>query len=179
MKLLINRFLKRLARLMFGPAFGAETLGIITCLKAVIRQKILRINGHVPWPVHPSTHIKTPRKIVRGTRFPGLSAGCHIDGRNGIEFGRNVWVGPMVGIISMNHDALDFQCYETATPIRIGDNSWLGIRSVILPGVELGPHTIVAAGAVVSQSFPEGDQIIGGVPARVIRKIRPYNGVLE
>lgn len=169
----------RLMRQLFGPVFGSEKLGVMLVLKTVLLQKVLRVNGHVPWPVHPSTHIKAHHKISRGTRFPGLSAGCHIDGRNGIEFGRNVWVGPYVTIISMNHDMLDYQRYETADPIRIGDDSWLGARTVILPGVVLGPHTVVAAGAVVTRSFPEGDQVLGGVPARVIRKLDGYQGVTQ
>ncbi|MCP1198064.1 DapH/DapD/GlmU-related protein [Notoacmeibacter sp. MSK16QG-6] len=179
MRRMILRMGRRFLRLLMRPVFGLEQLGPIVALRTLFFQKFLRINGHVPWPVHPSTHIKAPKKIVRGTRFPGLSAGCHIDGRNGIEFGRNVWVGPNVAIISMNHDMLDFRRYEAADPIRIGDNSWLGIRTVILPGVVLGPHTVVAAGAVVTQSFPEGDQVLGGVPARVIRKLEPYHGASE
>jgi len=43
-----------------------------------------------------------------------------------------------------------------------------------LPEVELGEHTIVAAGAIVTKSFLEGNQIIGGVPAKVIKKINKY-----
>lgn len=179
MKQMISRIVRRLLWHLMGPVFGSEQLGPKVILRTLLYQKMLRINGRVPWPVHPSTDIKAPEKIARGTRFPGLSACCHIDGRNGIEFGKNVWVGPNVSIISMNHDMLDFRRFKGANPIRIGDNSWLGTRTVILPGVELGSHTVVAAGAVVTHSFPEGDQVIGGVPARIIRKLEPYHGVYE
>jgi acetyltransferase-like isoleucine patch superfamily enzyme len=135
----VAKILRILLRFVFGPVFGAEAMGISGCLKAFLWQKILRVNAHVPWPVHPTTHVKAPENISRGTRFPGLSAGCHLDGRNGIQFGVNVWVGPYVSLISMNHDILDYSAYEAAKPICIGDNCWLGARAVILPAVSLGP----------------------------------------
>ena len=89
-------------------------------------------------------------------------------------FGENVWVGPRVSIISMNHSILNFEEYVASKPVRIGRDSWLATNCVILAGVELGPHTIVAAGAVVSKSYPQGNVILGGVPAKPIRAIEPY-----
>jgi len=139
-------------------------------------QKVLRINAHVPWPVHSTSRIMCPENIIHGSRTPGLAAGCHIDGRNGIRIGKNVWIGPRVSIISMNHDVNDFSRYLMETPIVIGDNSWLATNCVILPGVELGPHTVVAAGAVVTKSFDEGNQILAGVPAAMVRKLDGYRG---
>ena len=52
--------------------------------------------------------------------------------------------------------------------ITIGNNSFIGARSVIMYGVELGENTIVAAGSVVVKSFKEGNVLIGGNPAKVI-----------
>lgn len=51
----------------------------------------------------------------------------------------------------------------------IGDYSWIGMNSVVTAGVTLGPRTIVAAGAVVTKSFPEGFCILAGVPAKVVK----------
>lgn len=164
---------------MMGQAFGNSKIGVRTSIKAIFLQKVLRINGHVPWPVHVTSTIKAPEKIDRGSRCPGLSARCHLDGRNGIIFGKNVWVGPNVAIISMNHDVGDYHRYEEAPPVRIGENCWIGAHAIVLPGVELGPHTVVGAGAVVTCSFPEGDQVIAGVPAYVVRKLTPYRGKVE
>ncbi|MNL74136.1 Maltose O-acetyltransferase [compost metagenome] len=45
------------------------------------------------------------------------------------------------------------------------------MNSVVLPGVTLGARTIVAAGSVVTKSFPSGQMIIGGVPAVLLKRI--------
>lgn len=52
---------------------------------------------------------------------------------------------------------------------HVGENCWIGTGAVILGGVTLGDNVTVAAGAVVTKSFP-GKCLIGGVPARVIKK---------
>lgn len=137
-------------------------------------QKILGFNRNVPWPVHWTSKIVAPHKITPGTRTPGLARHCHIDGRNGIEFGENVWIGPDVKIISKNHNVNNYYKYVEGQPIVIHANCWIGAGSIILPEVALGEHTIVAAGAVVTKSFLEGNQIIGGNPAKVIKKLPDY-----
>jgi acetyltransferase-like isoleucine patch superfamily enzyme len=50
--------------------------------------------------------------------------------------------------------------------VNIGERCWLGMNAIILPGVTLGPYTVVAAGAVVTRSFHEGHCILMGMPAR-------------
>ena len=52
--------------------------------------------------------------------------------------------------------------------IIIGDNSFIGARSVILPGVTLSKNTIVAAGSIVTKSFKDSNIVIGGNPAHII-----------
>lgn len=161
----------------FGPAFSDRKFSPKLLIKHVLIQKFLRINHHVPWPVHWTSTVKAVQKIEKGNRFPGLSKGCHIDGRNGIKIGDNTWIGPHVCIISMNHDIYDYHQYIHDEPITIGNNCWLGANSVILPGITLGDHVIVAAGAVVTKSFVENDIIIAGTPAKIIKKIQPYKDV--
>jgi acetyltransferase-like isoleucine patch superfamily enzyme len=137
-------------------------------------QKIVGVNCEIPWPVHHTSVIKAYKNIHRTIHRPGSAMGCYIDARNGLYLGENVIMGPKVSIISMNHDVSNFKNYKTANPIKIGNNSWLATGCIILPEVELGEHTVVAAGAVVTKSFLEGNQIIGGNPARVIKKIGDY-----
>jgi len=58
-------------------------------------------------------------------------------------------------------------------PIEIRDNCFLGLNSIILPGVTIGPNSIVAAGSVVTKDVPP-DSIVGGVPAKVIAGTKEY-----
>ena len=53
-------------------------------------------------------------------------------------------------------------------PVRIGDGSWLGHGAVVLPGVTIGRHAVVGAGAVVHRDVPDHG-IAAGVPARVVK----------
>ncbi len=138
-------------------------------------QKIIGINRHVPWPVHFTSQIKEYQKITKKTnKNPGSALGCYIDARNGIVFNENIWIGPGVSIISNNHSLLKYTEYQKNKPVIIGKNSLLSADSVILPGVELGEHTVVAAGSVVTKSFPEKNQLIGGNPAKIIKRLDNY-----
>lgn len=161
------------------PGFDYYNFPFRLLMKCFMGQKILRINSHVPWPVHWTSEVKGYENIQRGSETPGSSLGCYIDGRNGIIIEENVWLGPKISIISMNHDLLNYNKYRKEKPIRIGHDSLITSNCIILPGVELGPHTVVAAGAVVTKSFLEGNQLIGGNPAVVIKKLEGYNHELN
>jgi acetyltransferase-like isoleucine patch superfamily enzyme len=108
-------------------------------------------------------------KIGIGTA-PGLSPGCYIQGIGGIEIGDYTIVAPNVGIISANHLLHDYSKHIKKGVI-IGKYCWIGMNSTVMPGVNLGDHTIVAAGSVVTKSFIEGYCVIAGNPARIIKKI--------
>ncbi|MBN1260735.1 MAG: hypothetical protein JXB35_08650 [Anaerolineae bacterium] len=164
---------------VYGPAFSDRRIAAVTLVTFAFRQKILRINHHVPWPVHWTTKVAAPERIERGDRYPGFSNGCHIDGRNGIRIGNNVWVGPRVSLISMNHDICNYERYIVTEPIVIGDNCWFGAGSTVLPGVRLGNHVVVGAGAVVAKSFEEDDILLAGLPARIIKRLPLYGTVQE
>lgn len=170
-----DRVQRRILRLLGGAGFANPYFGVGRLWTHLIVQKVFRINSHVPWPVHWTAVVKSPEKIERGAGCPAIGHGAYLDGRNGIIFGENVWMACHVKIISMNHDELCYNRYVHEGPVVIGDDCLLSVDSVILPGVTLGPHTIVAAGAVVTKSFPQGNVIIAGVPAKVIRELGPYD----
>ena len=90
---------------------------------------------------------------------------------NGIVIGDGCEFGPGVGLISANHNPADLRQHLPADPIEIGHGCWIGMNAIILPGIHLGPHTIVGAGSVVTRSFPDGHCTIAGNPAAVVRKV--------
>ncbi len=84
-------------------------------------------------------------------------------------------MGPEVVLKATSHayDRIDIPMAQQGEapekPILIGDDVWIGMRTIILPGVEIGSHSIVAAGSVVTKSFPEYS-VVGGVPARRLKR---------
>lgn len=88
-----------------------------------------------------------------------------------ITIGRGTYIGPNVGLITANHDPTDYDKHLPAKHIVLGEKCWIGMNSVVLPGVTLGERTIVGAGSIVTKSFPEGHCIIAGNPARIIRNL--------
>jgi len=157
-----------------GKAFANKAYNPFTLLQYWFYQKCLRINSNVNWPVHRTSKIVCPENIIRGTRSPGMNRNCYLDARNGIYFGKNVWMGPGVNIISMNHSLTDYTSYIKAQPIEIGENCWLASNVTITAGVKIGNHVVVAAGAVVTKPFEQDNLLIGGVPAKIIKHLPPY-----
>lgn len=95
-----------------------------------------------------------------------------------VSFGRRVAVGPYVVFVASSypdnsrlaeHPEVARMIRKTG-PIMVEDDAWIGAGAVIFPDVHLGHGCIVAAGAVVRQNVPAGT-IVGGVPARTIRKL--------
>lgn len=124
--------------------------------------------GRGYYPVHPTCTIANARKVYVGCNASIARPGCYIQGAGTVHFGDYVQLAPNVGILSANHDLYDQRKYNAA-PIVIGDYSWIGMNSIVTAGVVLGPRTIVAAGAVVTKSFPDGFCILAGVPAKVVK----------
>lgn len=92
-----------------------------------------------------------------------------MDGK--IVIGKGTYIAPNVGIITTNHNVYNLDEHLPGKDVLIGKDCWIGMNCVILPGVVLGDKTIVGAGAVVTKSFSEGNCIIGGNPARVIKEL--------
>ena len=125
------------------------------------------------WPVHPSSKIANPKNITIGVNCaPGNSLGCYIQAIGKMTIGDHTIIAPNVGIITANHSIHNHQLHDVGE-VQIGSYCWIGMNSTILPNVVLGNHTVVAAGAVVTKSFAEGYVVLGGNPARVIKRIEP------
>ena len=99
----------------------------------------------------------------------------HVVSRASIRIGNCCDLGPAVMLLTGSHkmdpDGAHIAGEGTSANVDIGDGCWLGARSMILPGVKLPRKTLVAAGAVVTQSPTSEQMLIAGVPAQAKRKI--------
>ena len=153
-------------------------------------QKVLGHMAGAHWPVHRTSQVIEPENIYCGIEScPGYSPGNYIQAIGKIRIGDYTQIAPNVGIISANHSPYDNRVHMKSSVI-IGSYCWIGMGGIVMPGVELGDFTIVAAGTVVTKSFSEGYCIVGGVPAKLIKKLDislcvrhksefKYNGYLE
>ena len=100
-----------------------------------------------------------------------INSNCTMQDQGGVYIGDDVLIGHNVCLLTLNHG---FEPEKRAelhpSPIHIEDKVWIGSNATILPGVSIGKGAIVAAGAVVTRDVEE-NTIVGGVPARLIKKI--------
>jgi putative colanic acid biosynthesis acetyltransferase WcaF len=94
---------------------------------------------------------------------------CVLDARGRLTIGNDTVIASDSQLISGRHDfdADDFVAHFD--PITIGDHAWLATRCLVIGGVTIGRGAVVVAGAIVTRDVPD-NVIVGGVPAREIRK---------
>jgi len=146
--------------------------------------------------IHHSVRMDTPpyRKFNLGKRSVIESFSCINNAVGDVMIGdytrvgiHNTIIGPVTignhvnlaqGIVvtALNHNfnnstlRIDEQGVST-NPVVIEDDVWIGANAVILPGVTIGKHSVVAAGAVVTKDVEEGS-LVAGMPAKVIKRIK-------
>ena len=92
-----------------------------------------------------------------------------------VTIGSHVNLAQGITITALNHNfgdksqRIDDQGVST-DPVIVGDDIWIGANAVILPGVNIGHHSVVAAGAVVTKDVPP-HSLVAGVPAKIIKEI--------
>lgn len=129
----------------------------------------LQVNGH--------PNIFEPSKIHMGKNVT-INSGCQIAPRGEVYIGDYVTMSRGSQIVA---GGLDMNCWmderykehiHTQAPVYIGEGTWLCINSIVLPGVSItGKGVVVAAGAVVTHDITEDYCIVGGVPARIVRRL--------
>ena len=103
-----------------------------------------------------------------------IGKGSAVVGHFSVTIGNDVWTGHNVYITDQNHG------YEDVTrpigtqsmpekPVTIGDGSWIGYGSVVLPGASIGDHVVIGANSVVTGDIPSYSVAVGS-PAKVIRR---------
>ncbi len=102
--------------------------------------------------------------------------GLHCTVIGPVCIGNHVNLAQGIVVTALNHNfndetkRIDEQGVSTKSVI-IEDDVWIGANTVVLPGVTIGQHSVVAAGAVVTQDVPPYT-VVAGVPAKVVKKLR-------
>lgn len=171
-KLLLSLFYDK--KYLQGRYFDSSYTGYFWAARSVFQKNILRLGRPMPWPTGLTSYVSNPCNIafhpddLNNFQSPGI----YFQNFKGVIYlGAGCYIAPNVGIITANHKLNNPDEHEEGKDVRIGKKCWLGMNSVILPGVVLGDHTVVAAGAVVTKSFPQGHVLIGGAPARILKEI--------
>lgn len=100
-----------------------------------------------------------------------INACCHFQDHGGVTLGDGCQIGHNVVFATLNHGlAPEDRAFTYPDPIVLERNVWVGSNATILQGVTIGENAVVAAGAVVTRDVP-ANTIVGGVPAKFIRKI--------
>lgn len=99
-----------------------------------------------------------------------INHACSFLDLGGIEIGDDVMIGPRVNITSETHP-VQANIRKTLVPakVTINKNVWIGAGATILPGVIVGEHSVVAAGAMVTKDVPS-NSVVAGVPARIVKQ---------
>lgn len=167
-----KRFIK--GKYFNGKFGGVFSLGWRWIFNDALARMFLNVNRGVPFPVSPFINIVNPDNIFFDSddlnNFQGIGKYFQALSGGKIYIGKGSWIANNVGIITSNHNPADLNNHQEGKNVVLGENCWIGMNSMILPGVNLGPNTIVGAGSIVTKSFLDGNVVIAGNPAKVIKK---------
>lgn len=123
--------------------------------------------------VQPDVIISSIRNLKLGGNVYIGGGGARLCCDGGINIGYNTKIGQGCFIMSSNHNyksqtRIPYDHIGLLEPVEIGENCWIGAKSIICPGVKIEEGAIVAMGSVVTKSVPKG-AIVGGNPAKIIK----------
>lgn len=122
---------------------------------------------------YPGIWIAPGRNLVVGDDVD-FALDVLITSSGGVEIGDRTLIGYRVQILSANHSIPKgsekiFEAGHDLAKVTIGKDVWIGGNSMILPGVTIGDGAVVAGGSVVNKDVPPYT-IVGGIPAKIIKK---------
>jgi acetyltransferase-like isoleucine patch superfamily enzyme len=110
----------------------------------------------------------------RLVELPGIDSEPYL-----VSIGRHVTIARQVAFITHDggtwvfRDQPEYREVIKYGRITIHDNCFIGRRAIIMPGVSVGPNSVVAAGSLVTRDVPP-DTVVGGIPARPIKRVQDY-----
>ncbi|MER6059609.1 DapH/DapD/GlmU-related protein [Streptomyces sp. NPDC001792] len=162
-------------------AVGAPLIDVVPGSHVTLGDRVVLVS-RTPWTalgVARPVILRTLRQgaIIHIGPDTGLS-GVTVCAATGVDIGARVLVGADVLITDTDFHPVDVCPRRTAPEsaavsrsVHIGDDVFLGARSIVLKGVSIGDGTVVGAGSVVSSSLP-GHVVAAGNPCRVLRPLR-------
>jgi acetyltransferase-like isoleucine patch superfamily enzyme len=107
-----------------------------------------------------------------------LNAGVEIVCHQWIRIGEHCRIGPRCVLVDTNHHPVHEGQQTRVAPIKLGRNVWLGRGVIVLPGVNIGDNSVVAAGSVVFTDVPAGE-VWRGNPAQYVKPVRASHGYVR
>ncbi len=118
----------------------------------------------------PGVKILSPEKMELGS-YVGIGENCFIKALGTVRIGDFTQIGAGCIFTAGDHEIGGLYADNNQyAPTVLGENVWIGSGAIILAGVTIGDHAIVAAGAVVTKDVAPRT-IVGGVPAKVIKEV--------
>ena len=135
-----------------------------------VRTRALCALGLAIGPVGMESGVRIWNTNIRIGAGSFVNRGVVFEGKARITLGEKVALGPQVLVLTSTHDVgrTDWRAgggQPRYDPVTIGAGSWIGARTVILPGVSIGEGCVIGAGAVVRKDCPP-NTMWAGVPAR-------------
>lgn len=127
------------------------------------------INVSKTFNIHSSSHIilMDNAKLNLGSGY--ISRNCKIRCFQEITIGENCSISENFTVWDSDAHRLEGKEDQMTKPVKIGNHVWIGTNVTVLKGTKISDGCVIAAGSVVSGSFPE-NSLIGGVPAKVIKE---------
>lgn len=107
-----------------------------------------------------------------------LNSKCFIQCSGGVFLGNSVTIsrGAVILTSGLNTDNYPNTCIcrnreHITSPVSIGDGVWLGANSMVMPGVNIAPKIILAAGSVATKNLNQEGWLYGGIPAKPIKSL--------
>lgn len=146
----------------------------------ILNKKCIYVGDNVV--IRPQVRMEPIIKYLNATYQPKITIGsgtnieqcCHVTCANEVVIGQNVTIAAFTMITDIDHEYSDINkgILNQKLLVKktiIGDESFIGMGSRIMPGVTLGKHCIIGANSVVTKDIPDYSVAVG-IPAKVVKR---------